>query len=222
MFENVCSLDSAPPEPSDQTKGVRLQWQTAQQQQHHQIENSGQTRHYRSEKIGRQNRERDEKSGDQDRRRGEEPGPGRSSRPPSTSRSASSSRSSDRLGDIVEPWTSRAQGRERAEGLPPPDRESGRSGPKNAAPARRKRATTEARKTRNRVERDVRKRQKAVTSTATSTIKTRPHRGRAPGQAGLRPALRAPLGPPDHRSTSRPPRISGAAFFVPTAPLGPR
>ena len=40
------------------------------------------------------------------------------------------------------------------------------------APTARKRATTEARKTRRRVEREARKRQKAVTSTATSTIKS--------------------------------------------------
>jgi F0F1-type ATP synthase membrane subunit b/b' len=78
---------------------------------------------------------------------------------------------SDRLGEIVEPWTDRAKAEKQLKSYRRQIEKAAKRTERRGATAR-KRATTEARKTRNRVEREARKQQKAVTSTATSTIKT--------------------------------------------------
>ena len=78
---------------------------------------------------------------------------------------------SDRLGDIVEPWTSRTKAEKELKSYRRQVEKTARRTERRGTTAR-KRATTEARRTRNRVEREARKRQKAVTSTATATFKT--------------------------------------------------
>jgi F0F1-type ATP synthase membrane subunit b/b' len=78
---------------------------------------------------------------------------------------------SDRLGDIVEPLTSRTKAERELKSFRRQIEKAAKRTERRGSSAR-KRATTEARKTRNRVERDIRKQQKAVTSTATETIKT--------------------------------------------------
>jgi hypothetical protein len=78
---------------------------------------------------------------------------------------------SDALGDIVEPWTSRNKAEKELKAYRRKIEKAAKRTEKRGTTAR-KRAAAEARKTRTRVERDVRKRQQAVTSTATSTIKT--------------------------------------------------
>jgi len=78
---------------------------------------------------------------------------------------------SDKLGEIVEPWTGRTKAEKQLKSYRRTIEKAAKRTEKRGATAR-KRATTEARKTRNRVEREARKQQKAVTSTATSTIKT--------------------------------------------------
>jgi N-acetylmuramoyl-L-alanine amidase CwlA len=78
---------------------------------------------------------------------------------------------SDKLGEIVEPWTARTKAEKQLRSYRRQLEKAAKKTEKRGTSARRK-ATTEARKTRKAVERDVRKRQKAVTSTATSTFKT--------------------------------------------------
>jgi F0F1-type ATP synthase membrane subunit b/b' len=78
---------------------------------------------------------------------------------------------SDRVGEIVEPWTSRDKAEKELKAYRRKIEKAAKRTERRGTTAR-KRATTEARKTRKAVERDVRKRQKAVTSTATSTFKT--------------------------------------------------
>ena len=78
---------------------------------------------------------------------------------------------SDRLGDIVEPWTSRTKAEKELKAYRRQIEKAAKRTERRGTTAR-KRATTEARKTRTRVEREARKRQQAVTSTATSTFKT--------------------------------------------------
>jgi hypothetical protein len=78
---------------------------------------------------------------------------------------------SDRLSDIVEPWTSRSKAERELKSYRRQIEKAAKRTERRGTSAR-KRATTEARKTRNRVERDVRKHQKVVTTTATATIKT--------------------------------------------------
>ncbi len=78
---------------------------------------------------------------------------------------------SDRLNDIVEPWTSRGKAEKELKAYRRKIEKAAKRTEKRGTTAR-KRAATEARKTRTRVERDVRKRQQVVTSTATATIQT--------------------------------------------------
>jgi hypothetical protein len=78
---------------------------------------------------------------------------------------------SDTLGDIVDPWTSRTKAEKELKSFRRQIEKAAKRTEKRGTTAR-KRATTEARKTRKRVEREARKRQHAVTSTATSTIKS--------------------------------------------------
>lgn len=77
----------------------------------------------------------------------------------------------DKLNDIARPWTSREKAEKELNAYRRKIEKAAKRTEKRGAGARR-RATIEARRTRTRVERDVRKRQQAVTSTATSTIKT--------------------------------------------------
>ena len=78
---------------------------------------------------------------------------------------------SDRIGDIVDPWTSRTKAEKELKSYRRQIEKAAKRTEKRGTTAR-KRATTEARKTRKRVEREARKHQKAVTTTATSTIKS--------------------------------------------------
>lgn len=78
---------------------------------------------------------------------------------------------SDRLNDIARPWTSRTTAEKELKSYRRKVESAAKRTERRGTSAR-KRAAAEARKTRTRVERDVRKRQQAVTSTATSTIKT--------------------------------------------------
>jgi F0F1-type ATP synthase membrane subunit b/b' len=77
---------------------------------------------------------------------------------------------SDRVSDIVEPWTSRTKAEKELKSYRRQIEKAAKRTERRGTSARKK-ATTEVRKTRTRVERDARKRQKAVTSTATATIK---------------------------------------------------
>jgi F0F1-type ATP synthase membrane subunit b/b' len=78
---------------------------------------------------------------------------------------------SDKVGEIVEPWTSRTKAEKELKAYRRKIEKAAKRTERRGTTAR-KRATTEARKTRKAVERDVRKRQQTVTSTATSTFKT--------------------------------------------------
>lgn len=78
---------------------------------------------------------------------------------------------SDRIGDIVDPWTNRTKAEKELKSYRRQIEKAAKRTEKRGATAR-KRAATEARKTRKRVEREARKRQRAVTETATSTIKS--------------------------------------------------
>ena len=78
---------------------------------------------------------------------------------------------SDKVSEIVEPWTARAKAEKQLKSYRRQIEKAAKRTEKRGTSAR-KRATTEARKTRTRVEREARKQQKAVTSTATETIKT--------------------------------------------------
>lgn len=78
---------------------------------------------------------------------------------------------SDKLGDIVEPWTSRTKAEKELRSYRRQIEKATKRTERRGTTAR-KRATSEARKTRRRVEREARKHQKAVTETATSTIKS--------------------------------------------------
>ncbi len=78
---------------------------------------------------------------------------------------------SDTIGDIVDPWTSRTKAEKELKSFRRQIEKAAKRTERRGTTAR-KRATTEARKTRKRVEREARKHQQAVTSTATSTIKS--------------------------------------------------
>lgn len=74
----------------------------------------------------------------------------------------------DRIGDIVDPWTSRTKAERELKSY---RRQIGKAAKRTErrGTTARKRATTEARKTRKRVEREARKRQRAATSTIRSS-----------------------------------------------------
>ena len=108
-----------------------------------------------AEKIGFRQRQRRQARGREDRRRREEPGPGRRRdrrRLPGRRRALSVS---DRVGELVEPWTSRDNAEQTDQGLPHPAAQNPETdrAPRHQRPQK---ATTEARKTRNRVEREAR------------------------------------------------------------------
>lgn len=71
---------------------------------------------------------------------------------------------SDRVGELVEPWTARGSAEKQLKGYRNQLRKTLKRTERRGAGARRK-ATTEARKTRNRVEREARRRQRTVEST---------------------------------------------------------
>lgn len=68
---------------------------------------------------------------------------------------------SDRIGELVEPWTARSRAEKQIGAYRTQLRKSLKRTERRGASARRK-ATTEARKTRNRVEREARRRQRSV------------------------------------------------------------
>jgi hypothetical protein len=78
---------------------------------------------------------------------------------------------SDRVSDLVEPWTSRSKAEKELKSFRRQIERAAKRTERRGTTARKK-ATTEARRTRTRVEREARKRQKAVTTTATATFKT--------------------------------------------------
>ncbi len=71
---------------------------------------------------------------------------------------------SDRVSDLVEPWTNRSSAEKRIKAYRTQLRRSVKRTERRGATARRK-ATTEARRTRNRVEREARRRQRSVETT---------------------------------------------------------
>ena len=71
---------------------------------------------------------------------------------------------SDRLSDLVEPWTGRTSAEKQIKAYRTQLRKTLKRTERRGSSARRK-ATTEARNTRNRVEREARKRQRDVEST---------------------------------------------------------
>ena len=71
---------------------------------------------------------------------------------------------SDRLSELVEPWTDRSKAERQIKGYRSSLRKSLKRTERRGATARR-RATTEARKTRNRVEREARRHQRTVETT---------------------------------------------------------
>ncbi len=71
---------------------------------------------------------------------------------------------SDRVTDLVEPWTDRASAEKQLKAYRTQLRKTLKRTERRGSSARRK-ATTEARKTRNRVEREARKRQRTVETT---------------------------------------------------------
>jgi hypothetical protein len=71
---------------------------------------------------------------------------------------------SDRVSDLVEPWTSRSSAEKRINAYRTQLRRSVKRTERRGATARRK-ATTEARRTRNRVEREARRHQRSVETT---------------------------------------------------------
>lgn len=71
---------------------------------------------------------------------------------------------SDRLSDLVEPWTGRSSAEKQIKAYRTQLRKTLKRTERRGSSARRK-ATTEARRTRNRVEREARKRQRDVEST---------------------------------------------------------
>ena len=73
----------------------------------------------------------------------------------------------DRVSDLVEPWTARTSAEKQLKGYRAQLRKSLKRTERRGSTARRK-ATTEARKTRNRVEREARKHQRTVESTLKS------------------------------------------------------
>ena len=75
---------------------------------------------------------------------------------------------SDRVGDLVEPWTGRSSAEKQLKSYRNQLRKTLKRTERRGASARRK-ATTEARKTRNRVEREARRRQRTVESTLRSS-----------------------------------------------------
>jgi hypothetical protein len=78
---------------------------------------------------------------------------------------------SDRLGELVEPWTARTSAEKQLKGYRAQLRKTLKRTERRGTTARRK-ATTEARKTRNRVEREARRRQRNVESTLKSSRST--------------------------------------------------
>jgi F0F1-type ATP synthase membrane subunit b/b' len=78
---------------------------------------------------------------------------------------------SDKIGDIVEPWTSRSKAEKELRSYRRQIEKTAKRTERRGTTARR-RATTEARKTRNRVEREARRHQKAATSAAGSRLKS--------------------------------------------------
>ena len=87
-----------------------------------------------------------------------------SPRPRSTSRSAPSSPVTDRVADLVEPFTAREAAESQLKAYRTELRRRVKRTERRGTSARRK-ATTEARKTRNRVEREARKHQRTVETT---------------------------------------------------------
>lgn len=85
---------------------------------------------------------------------------------------------SDRVADLVEPWTGRTSAEKQLKGYRTQLRKTLKRTERRGASARRK-ATTEARKTRNRVEREARRRQRTVESTLKSSRDTAERRVRA-------------------------------------------
>lgn len=85
---------------------------------------------------------------------------------------------SDRVGDLVEPWTARASAEKQLKSYRTQLRKTIKRTERRGSSARRK-ATTEARKTRNRVEREARRRQRTVESTLKSSRSTAERRVRA-------------------------------------------
>lgn len=85
---------------------------------------------------------------------------------------------SDRVGELVEPWTSRNGAEKQLKGYRSQLRKTLKRTERRGTTARRK-ATTEARKTRNRVEREARRRQRTVESTLKSSRTTAERRVRA-------------------------------------------
>jgi hypothetical protein len=75
---------------------------------------------------------------------------------------------SDRVGELVEPWTARGSAEKQLKSYRSQLRRTIKRTERRGATARRK-ATTEARKTRNRVEREARRRQRTVESTLKSS-----------------------------------------------------
>lgn len=90
---------------------------------------------------------------------------------------------SDRLSDLVEPWTDRSKAEKQLKSYRTQLRKSLKRTERRGATARR-RATTEARKTRTRVEREARKHQR----TATTTLK----RNRTEVEQRVRRAIEVP------------------------------
>ena len=85
---------------------------------------------------------------------------------------------SDRVTDLVEPWTARGSAEKQLKSYRTQLRKTLKRTERRGATARRK-ATTEARKTRNRVEREARRRQRTVESTLKSSRTTAERRVRA-------------------------------------------
>jgi hypothetical protein len=85
---------------------------------------------------------------------------------------------SDRVGELVEPWTGRSSAEKQLKSYRAQLRKTLKRTERRGASARRK-AATEARKTRNRVEREARRRQRTVESTLKSSRSTAERRVRA-------------------------------------------
>jgi hypothetical protein len=84
---------------------------------------------------------------------------------------------SDRVGELVEPWTARSRAGKQLKTYRNQLRKTLKRTERRGATARRK-ATTEARKTRNRVEREARRRQRTVETTLKSSRSTAERRVR--------------------------------------------
>ena len=104
---------------------------------------------------------------------------------------------SDKVSEIVEPWTSRTKAEKELKSYRRKIEKAAKRTERRGTTAR-KRATTEARKTRKAGR--ARRPQTAEDRDLDRDLdlQDRSHRSRAPGQAGLRAALRDPLDPPRH------------------------